>query len=139
MPNGSDGNWCQKLYDKHLKKSKHFDKPRTSNRGFIIHHFADKVEYTADGFLEKNRDTVLEEQVNILKASEVGPAVCVCVWGGRGGGWGGGCVCELTALYGRLGTAETFIITQNDHYSTHLSISPWRVMGGGGGWRGGGE
>ncbi|XP_025081332.1 unconventional myosin-Va-like isoform X4 [Pomacea canaliculata] len=70
MPKGSDANWCQKLYDKHLKKSKHFDKPRTSNMAFIINHFADRVEYQAEGFLEKNRDTVLEEQVNILKASE---------------------------------------------------------------------
>lgn len=72
MPKGSDANWCQKLYDKHLKKAQHFDKPRTSNMAFIIVHFADRVQYTADGFLEKNRDTVLEEQINILKASEVG-------------------------------------------------------------------
>ena len=71
MPKGSDANWCQKLYDKHLGKAKHFDKPRMSRSAFIIHHFADKVEYQADGFLEKNRDTVLEEHINILKASEV--------------------------------------------------------------------
>lgn len=71
MPKGSDKNWCQKLYDKHLKKSEHFEKPRMSNMAFIINHFADKVLYDADGFLEKNRDTVLEEHINILKASEV--------------------------------------------------------------------
>nr|XP_013012542.1 unconventional myosin-Vb [Cavia porcellus] len=29
-----------------------------------------KVEYLSDGFLEKNRDTVHEEQINILKASK---------------------------------------------------------------------
>jgi myosin-5 len=29
------------------------------------------VEYLSDGFLEKNRDTVYEEQINILKASKV--------------------------------------------------------------------
>ena len=56
---------------------------------FSIYHFADKVTYQADGFLEKNRDTVLEEQINILKASEVSiilhwsrvvrkPAFCIC-------------------------------------------------------------
>lgn len=71
MPRGSDNNWCQKLYDKHLTKSEHFSKPRTSRSAFIIHHFADKVQYQVDGFLEKNRDTVLEEQINTLKASEV--------------------------------------------------------------------
>ncbi|XP_021345690.1 unconventional myosin-Va-like isoform X3 [Mizuhopecten yessoensis] len=70
MPRGSDANWCQKLYSKHLGKAKHFDKPRMSNIAFIIAHFADKVQYFADGFLEKNRDTVLEEHINILKASE---------------------------------------------------------------------
>ncbi|KAK3748926.1 hypothetical protein RRG08_019460, partial [Elysia crispata] len=70
MPKGSDSNWCQKLYDKHLGKSHHFDKPRLSRSAFIINHFADKVEYQADGFLEKNRDTILEEQINTLKASE---------------------------------------------------------------------
>lgn len=31
----------------------------------MVKHFADKVEYEVTGFLEKNRDTVIEEQVNI--------------------------------------------------------------------------
>ena len=31
-----------------------------------------QVEYQCDGFLEKNRDTVNEEQINVLKASKVG-------------------------------------------------------------------
>lgn len=84
MPKGSDANWCQKLYSKHYQKAKHFDKPRMSNVAFIIHHFADKVEYSAEGFLEKNRDTVLEDHLNILKASEVGQKnvkLQVDVWG----------------------------------------------------------
>ncbi|KAK6959164.1 Unconventional myosin-Va, partial [Biomphalaria glabrata] len=42
MPKGSDANWCQKLYDKHLNKSQHFDKPRMSRSAFIINHFADR-------------------------------------------------------------------------------------------------
>lgn len=29
------------------------------------------MEYQCEGFLEKNRDTVYEEQINILKASQV--------------------------------------------------------------------
>lgn len=89
MPKGSDTTWCNKLYDKHLKPvpatsttttittqnpvtpQNHFSKPRMSQRAFIIHHFAEKVEYLVDGFLEKNRDTVLEEQLKVLKLSEV--------------------------------------------------------------------
>uniref|UniRef100_A0A673MX55 Unconventional myosin-Va n=1 Tax=Sinocyclocheilus rhinocerous TaxID=307959 RepID=A0A673MX55_9TELE len=70
MPKGSDESWAQKLYNTHLKKSSHFEKPRMSNKAFIILHFADKVEYQCDGFLEKNKDTVNEEQINVLKASK---------------------------------------------------------------------
>ncbi|XP_068423058.1 unconventional myosin-Vb [Clinocottus analis] len=69
VPKGTDQNWAQKLY-KQNSSSAHFQKPRMSNVSFIIIHFADKVEYQCDGFLEKNRDTVYEEQINILKASQ---------------------------------------------------------------------
>ncbi|XP_075907269.1 unconventional myosin-Va isoform X3 [Nelusetta ayraudi] len=70
MPKGSDDSWAQKLYNTHLKTCALFEKPRMSNRAFIIQHFADKVEYQCDGFLEKNKDTVNEEQINVLKASK---------------------------------------------------------------------
>ncbi|XP_027019678.2 unconventional myosin-Va [Tachysurus fulvidraco] len=70
MPKGSDDSWAQKLYNTHLKKSDHFQKPRLSNKAFIIHHFADRVVYQCDGFLEKNKDTVNEEQINVLKSSK---------------------------------------------------------------------
>ncbi|CAK6980854.1 unconventional myosin-Vb-like [Scomber scombrus] len=69
VPKGTDQNWAQKLY-KQNSSSAHFQKPRMSNTSFIINHFADKVEYQCEGFLEKNRDTVYEEQINILKASQ---------------------------------------------------------------------
>ncbi|XP_040436410.1 unconventional myosin-Vb isoform X1 [Falco naumanni] len=69
VPKGTDQNWMQKLYDQHTG-SQHFQKPRMSNTSFIILHFADKVEYQSEGFLEKNRDTVYEEQIHILKASK---------------------------------------------------------------------
>ncbi|XP_060895733.1 unconventional myosin-Va isoform X1 [Labrus mixtus] len=70
MPKGSDDSWAQKLYNTHLKTSSLFEKPRMSNRAFIVKHFADKVEYQCDGFLAKNKDTVNEEQINVLKASK---------------------------------------------------------------------
>uniref|UniRef100_A0A3Q1F1P5 Unconventional myosin-Va-like n=1 Tax=Acanthochromis polyacanthus TaxID=80966 RepID=A0A3Q1F1P5_9TELE len=70
MPKGSDDTWAQKLYNTLLKQNAHFDKPRLSNRAFIIHHFADKVEYQCEGFLEKNKDTVNEEQINVLTKSK---------------------------------------------------------------------
>ncbi|KAL1023009.1 hypothetical protein UPYG_G00035340 [Umbra pygmaea] len=72
MPKGSEHSWARKLYDQHQTNnpSPHFCKPRLSNTAFIIVHFADMVQYECDGFLEKNRDTVFEEPINILKASQ---------------------------------------------------------------------
>ncbi|XP_028259354.1 unconventional myosin-Vb [Parambassis ranga] len=72
MPKGSDENWVQKLYDQHLtsKPHPHFRKPRMSSSAFIVLHFADTVQYECEGFLDKNRDTVFEELINILKASQ---------------------------------------------------------------------
>ncbi|XP_029469861.1 unconventional myosin-Va-like isoform X2 [Rhinatrema bivittatum] len=70
MPKGSDQSWVQKLYDRHLRSSRHFKKPRMSNEAFIVCHFADAVEYCSLGFLEKNRDTIHLEPVSILRASK---------------------------------------------------------------------
>ncbi|XP_042231898.1 unconventional myosin-Va-like isoform X3 [Homarus americanus] len=70
MPKGSDQSWVEKLYDK-CKKWDHFSKPRLSNTSFLISHFADKVGYECAGFLEKNRDTVSEDQISILKSSQI--------------------------------------------------------------------
>lgn len=33
--------------------------------------FIFQVQYECDGFLDKNRDTVFEEPINILRASQV--------------------------------------------------------------------
>ncbi|XP_063058130.1 unconventional myosin-Va [Engraulis encrasicolus] len=70
MPKGSEESWARKLYDQHTTRSAHFRKPRMSNTAFIILHFADTVQYECDGFLDKNRDTVFEEPINIMKASQ---------------------------------------------------------------------
>ncbi|XP_017766826.1 PREDICTED: unconventional myosin-Va isoform X4 [Eufriesea mexicana] len=66
MPKGTDSSWAEKLYSK-CGKSKHFEKPRFGTSAFLIHHFADLVQYETTGFLEKNRDTVIEEQVDVLR------------------------------------------------------------------------
>ncbi|XP_054661949.1 unconventional myosin-Vb-like [Grus americana] len=69
MPQGSDGSWAQKLYQIHLGSS-HFQKPKRPTDAFIVCHFAGKVEYQCDGFVEKNRDAVPEELVGLLRASK---------------------------------------------------------------------
>ncbi|KAF7241516.1 Unconventional myosin-Vc [Varanus komodoensis] len=70
LPQGTDENWLQKLYNNFLNKNPLFEKPRMSNSSFIVQHFADKVEYKSEGFLEKNRDTVYEVLTEILKTSK---------------------------------------------------------------------
>ncbi|XP_061101477.1 unconventional myosin-Vc isoform X2 [Conger conger] len=71
FPQGTDQNWLQKLYNNYLDKNTLFEKPRMSNEAFVIQHFADKVEYQCRGFLEKNRDTMYEELVDIMKDSKL--------------------------------------------------------------------
>ncbi|KAL7980036.1 hypothetical protein Chor_001304, partial [Crotalus horridus] len=70
LPQGTDENWLQKLYNNFINKNPLFEKPRMSNTSFIIQHFADKVEYKSEGFLEKNRDTVYEVLIDILRNSK---------------------------------------------------------------------
>ncbi|KAM6231952.1 unconventional myosin-Vb-like [Spheniscus humboldti] len=69
MPQGSDRSWAQKLYQTHLSSS-HFQKPKRPTNAFVVCHFAGKVEYQCDGFVEKNRDAVPEELVGLLRASK---------------------------------------------------------------------
>ncbi|XP_064221758.1 unconventional myosin-Vc isoform X2 [Aotus nancymaae] len=70
LPHGTDENWLQKLYNNFVNKNPLFEKPRMSNTSFVLQHFADKVEYKCEGFLEKNRDTVYDMLVEILRASK---------------------------------------------------------------------
>ncbi|KFZ57982.1 Unconventional myosin-Vb, partial [Podiceps cristatus] len=69
MPQGSDGSWAQKLYQTHLSSSC-FQKPKRPTDAFVVCHFAGKVEYQCEGFVEKNRDAVPEELVGLLRASK---------------------------------------------------------------------
>jgi myosin-5 len=71
MPSGSDDNFVQKLYSTVGKPENAtvFKKPRFGNSAFTIAHYALDVTYEAEGFLEKNRDTVPDEQVAVLAAT----------------------------------------------------------------------
>ncbi|KAJ1818179.1 Myosin type-2 heavy chain 1 [Coemansia sp. RSA 2675] len=46
-----------------------FSKPRFGSDRFTIRHYAHSVEYAAEGFIDKNKDTVPDEIQNVLKAS----------------------------------------------------------------------
>jgi len=70
MPRGSDENWHRKLVTQHGKHPDFSTRKLAANSTFLINHFAERVEYSIEGFLEKNRDTVLEDQLKMLKESE---------------------------------------------------------------------
>ncbi|KAG5676919.1 hypothetical protein PVAND_006716 [Polypedilum vanderplanki] len=70
VPNGSDDSWIVKLNEK-CGKYKHFEKPRFGMTAFLVKHFSDTVQYESFGFLEKNRDTVSKELVNVVQQSDV--------------------------------------------------------------------
>ncbi|XP_059808758.1 unconventional myosin-Vc-like isoform X3 [Hypanus sabinus] len=71
LPLGTEENWLQKLHNNYLNKNPLFEKPRMMRKAFIIQHFADKVQYECEGFLEKNRDTLYEELINVLRKSKL--------------------------------------------------------------------
>ncbi|XP_061630695.1 unconventional myosin-Vc isoform X1 [Phyllopteryx taeniolatus] len=69
FPQGTDQSWLQKLSN-YLNSNPLFERPKLSNETFVIQHFADKVEYQCKGFLEKNRDALYEELVDVLRVSQ---------------------------------------------------------------------
>ncbi|KAJ1918365.1 Myosin type-2 heavy chain 1 [Mycoemilia scoparia] len=46
-----------------------FTRPRFSNQAFAVKHYACEVTYDSEGFLEKNRDTVPDEIMELLRKS----------------------------------------------------------------------
>lgn len=71
LPSGSDASFLQKLYQQLLKpETKNvFKKPRFGNTAFTIAHYALDVTYEAEGFIEKNRDTVPDEHLALLAST----------------------------------------------------------------------
>lgn len=68
LPSGSDETWVEKLYQ-HFNTSQHdkfFKKPRFGKTSFIVNHYAMEVSYESEGFIEKNRDTVPDEHLEVL-------------------------------------------------------------------------
>ncbi|KAI0262971.1 myosin 5 [Gloeopeniophorella convolvens] len=72
LPSGTDATFLQKLYAQISKPETKtvFKKPRFGNTAFTIAHYALDVTYEAVGFLEKNRDTVPDEHMNLLASTK---------------------------------------------------------------------
>ncbi|RKO93119.1 P-loop containing nucleoside triphosphate hydrolase protein [Blyttiomyces helicus] len=71
LPSGSDNSLITKLYQRFgVPTAKFFEKPRFGQQAFTIKHYANDVVYDIDGFIEKNKDTVSDEQMAVLNESE---------------------------------------------------------------------
>jgi myosin V len=72
LPAGTDASFLQKLYAQIAKPETKdvFKKPRFGNTAFTIAHYALDVTYEAEGFLEKNRDTVPDEHMTLLASTK---------------------------------------------------------------------
>ncbi|CAL3965931.1 unnamed protein product [Diplocarpon coronariae] len=70
LPMGSDEQFVNKLHHNYAAdKNKFYKKPRFGKSAFTVCHYAVDVTYESDGFIDKNRDTVPDEHMAVLRAS----------------------------------------------------------------------
>ncbi|GJJ73231.1 hypothetical protein EMPS_05589 [Entomortierella parvispora] len=68
VPKGTDKSFLTKLTKLWNGKSDKYEAPRFQE-GFILHHYAGKVEYRTDGWLDKNKDPLNENITRLLAHS----------------------------------------------------------------------
>lgn len=71
LPMGSDEQFVTKLHHNFATDKHHtfFKKPRFGKSAFTVCHYAIDVTYESEGFIEKNRDTVPDEHMTVLRAT----------------------------------------------------------------------
>jgi myosin V len=70
LPMGSDEGFVNKLHHNYAAdKNKFYKKPRFGKSTFTVCHYAIDVTYESDGFIDKNRDTVPDEHMAVLRSS----------------------------------------------------------------------
>lgn len=71
LPMGSDEQFVTKLHHNYAgDKHKFYKKPRFGKSTFTVCHYAIDVTYESEGFIEKNRDTVPDEHMAVLRATK---------------------------------------------------------------------
>ncbi|KAJ3207682.1 Myosin type-2 heavy chain 1 [Entophlyctis luteolus] len=66
---GSDSSLITKLNQRFDGKHKFYVKPRFGQTSFTVKHYATDVTYEIEAFIEKNKDTVSDEQLSVLNSS----------------------------------------------------------------------
>jgi hypothetical protein len=72
---GTDQSFLEKCHFTHTSNTL-YDKPRMSAPEFSIKHYAGKVTYNVRNFLDKNRDTLRADVVQLLIQSKNRVSVC---------------------------------------------------------------
>ncbi|KAL7032575.1 hypothetical protein ACKWTF_007349 [Chironomus riparius] len=68
FPKSSDRTLIDKFHA--VIKSKYYQKPKSNVLSFAIHHYAGRVVYNAEGFLEKNKNFLPPEVVQLIRGSQ---------------------------------------------------------------------
>ncbi|RZB41182.1 unconventional myosin-XV [Asbolus verrucosus] len=69
FPRASDSSFLEKCHYNHAL-NEHYCRPRVGGREFGIKHFAGQVWYSVDGFLDKNRDALRPDVVELIASSK---------------------------------------------------------------------
>lgn len=70
LPGGADENFVTKLHHNYAAdKNRFYKKPRFGKSTFTVCHYAIDVTYESDGFIDKNRDTIPDENMEVLKST----------------------------------------------------------------------
>ena len=68
LPMGSDDSFVTKLHHNFAaNKQPFYKKPRFGKSAFTVCHYAIEVTYESEGFIEKNRDTVPDEHMEVIR------------------------------------------------------------------------
>ncbi|PRP78597.1 class VII unconventional myosin [Planoprotostelium fungivorum] len=70
FPKATNQTLLQKLITNHTTHS-YFEKPKLSQSAFVVKHYAGGVSYEVAGFLEKNKDSLADDLVDLIQTSNV--------------------------------------------------------------------
>ncbi|TMW58494.1 hypothetical protein Poli38472_010053 [Pythium oligandrum] len=102
-PMGSDVSFTSKIVSLHESHPR-LEKARLSQTQFLLHHYAGAVTYDAEGFVEKNRDSLQSDLIELLMTST--NALVAGVFGGRASGLLGGDA-DLAAVFAAANSDDT--------------------------------
>lgn len=70
FPKATDLSFLEKCHYNHAL-SELYSRPRMNSAEFAIRHYAGQVWYNVEGFLDKNRDTLRPDVVELLISSKI--------------------------------------------------------------------